>query len=127
MHYRAGELSCSPSGDRSRARLGEHLTLEDLEISTPDDHMPQDQRQAEEEDQNGWGRVSRAPIPTPSSSHPIGPSDPEVCGATSLQVIGVHASSFAVGHGAASSPVNADLAAAFNNMHSVESSGQRQS
>ncbi|KAL0029551.1 hypothetical protein WJX79_003442 [Trebouxia sp. C0005] len=80
-----GELSCSPSGDRSRARLGEHLTLEDLEISTPDDHMPQDQRQRDE-DQTGWGHVSRSPIPTPSRSHPITASDPEVCGATSSQV-----------------------------------------
>jgi len=91
VYYRAGELSCSPGGDRSRARLGEHLTLEDLEISTPDDHMPEDQQQGEE-DQTGWGRVSRGPIPTPSSSHPITPSDPEVCGATSSQVSGLHTS-----------------------------------
>ena len=79
VHCCAGELSCSPSGDRSRARLGEHLTLEDLEISTPDDHMPGDQRQAAEEAQIGWGHASRGPIPTPSSSHPITTSDPEVC------------------------------------------------
>ena len=93
MFYHAGELSCSPSGDRSRARLGEHLTLEDLEISTPDDHMPEDQRQAEEGAQTGWGRVSRGPIPTPSSSHPMNPSDPEMGGATSSQVSAVHTSS----------------------------------
>ncbi len=92
MHYRAGELSCSPSGDRSRARLGEHLTLEDLEISTPDDHMPEDQ-QREEEDQTGWGRASRGPIPTPSTPHPLTPSDPQVYGATSSQVSAAYTSS----------------------------------
>ncbi|KAL0033688.1 hypothetical protein WJX77_000833 [Trebouxia sp. C0004] len=80
-----GELSCSPSGDRSRARLGEHLTLEDLEISTPDDHMPGDQQQGEEE-QTGRGHATRDPIPTRSSSHPITPTEREVCGAASSQV-----------------------------------------
>ena len=92
VHCCAGELSCSPSGDRSRARLGEHLTLEDLEISTPDDYMPEDQRQGEE-DQTEWGHVSRGRIPTPSTSYPITPSDPEAHGAASSQVSAVHTSS----------------------------------
>ena len=79
----AGELSSSPSRDKSRARLGESLTLEDLEISTPEEHAhmeylatAEEDRSwtmlnrygAEEEDGSPWRFPSSHPIPTPNSS-----------------------------------------------------------
>ncbi len=72
-----GELSCSPGGDRSRARLGEHLTLEDLEISTPGDLMPKDE-QADEGGGSGWTHATTLPVPTPGSSCPTGSATPTV-------------------------------------------------
>ena len=71
----AGELSCSPSGDRSRARLGEPPNLEDLEISTADD-QPWDRMPVP-------ARPARADVSTPQascSSHPLAdlmPDTPE--------------------------------------------------
>lgn len=64
----AGGLSCSPSGDRSRARLGDPLTLEDLEISTPEDLSQDGQPWKHNEGRPAWGYAATPAVPTPSRS-----------------------------------------------------------
>ena len=64
----AGELSSSPSRDKSRARLGAPLTLEDLDISSPEDSAHVSQPDNEDADEGGWTHIASPPIPTPGSS-----------------------------------------------------------
>lgn len=64
----AGGLSCSPSGDRSRARLGDPLTLEDLEISPPEDTTQDDQLGMQPEGRPPLGYTATPAVPTPASS-----------------------------------------------------------
>ena len=67
----AGELSCSPSGDRSRARLGEHLTLEDLEISSPEEFMQDGEHWQQEEEWPTAAHAATPAVPTPGSTGPV--------------------------------------------------------
>lgn len=75
----AGGLSCSPSGDRSRARLGDPLTLEDLEISTPED-TSQDGQFFTTEDGHLYRHPEGRPVwdytPTPAVPTPASSGDP---------------------------------------------------
>lgn len=64
----AGGLSCSPSGDRSRARLGDPLTLEDLEISPPEETTQDGPLGMQPEGRPPWGYTATPAVPTPASS-----------------------------------------------------------
>ena len=91
----AGGLSCSPSGDRSRARLGDPLTLEDLEISTPEDTTQYGQLFTTQdghlhrhpEGRPAWGYTPTPAVPTPASSGDTPSEYGASCGAAQARLL----------------------------------------